>query len=321
MPRNSRGRLKSPGCCRRSVNDYEKVPPMKILQRIDGETMVHILDNCALRNSDETILSCCRILGAANKLNPLQRRAILRSMLTTITAREVTRSSMTLAANALDRLLKDSEDVSELEQMALMCEVALAKGVPEAVSLSIINLFTVPAIPEEIVFWAIQQLTFLHGPEIAPHLGLILSSFIPIMKNATTVSQKIWFSLVVEILAGEFVLQIEASLGTLFFDAYSACKAYITETIDASLPQVCGPVMTTLGNLVSILTTEQIDMDLSWVAKEVERLQRSVPPDLSFDLIKAPRTIQAQQITTPSSQPSGDTTDPKICIWPRFFQI
>ncbi|XP_078518451.1 maestro heat-like repeat-containing protein family member 1 [Lissotriton helveticus] len=258
---------------------------MESVRRLDIESLKGFLDTSASVKPDETILSCCKILEHRKKLTPLQELAIVHCMYTTITQRDLTESNMLVTSDTLDSILKYSENSAELERMALMCQIALTKGIPMSISSRIVNLFMVPSIQEEIVFWAIHQMTIQYGPEIESHLGLVLRTFYPVMKTASTVNQKYWFSLVIEMLAGQFAASVDAPLVTLFFEAYSACKVFLLETIP-SLQEVWGQVITTLGHLASVLPEEQLDKELPWLVKEVESLQPQLPADMAFRLLK-----------------------------------
>ncbi|XP_078518444.1 uncharacterized protein LOC144783234 [Lissotriton helveticus] len=168
---------------------------MESVRRLDIESLMGFLDTSASVKPDETILLGCKILEHRKKLTPLQELAIVHCMYTTITQRDLTESNMLVTSDTLDSILKHSENSAELERMALMCQIALTKWIPMSISSRIVNLFMVPSIQEEIVFWAIHQMTIQYGPEIESHLGLILRTFYPVMKTASTVNQKYWFSL------------------------------------------------------------------------------------------------------------------------------
>ncbi|XP_078521637.1 uncharacterized protein LOC144790844 [Lissotriton helveticus] len=168
---------------------------MESVRRMDINILKTFLHTSASANSNENILLCCKILEHRKKLTLLQELAIVHCMYTTITQREVTMSNMLMTADTLDSILTDSENAPELERMALMCQITLTKWIPQSISSKIVNLFTVPSIPEEIVFWAIHQMTIQYGPEMEPYLDLILRTFFPVMKTASTINQKYWFSL------------------------------------------------------------------------------------------------------------------------------
>ncbi|XP_078533949.1 maestro heat-like repeat-containing protein family member 1 [Lissotriton helveticus] len=124
----------------------------------------------------------------------------------------------------------------------------------------------------------------LREPEMEPCLGLILRTFCPVMKTASTVNQKFWFSLVIEMLSGQFADSVDTPVVTLFFEAYSTCKAFLLETIP-NLQEVWGQVITTLGHLASVLQEEQLDKELPWLVNEVKRLQPLLPADMAFRLL------------------------------------
>ncbi|XP_078498740.1 uncharacterized protein LOC144754604 isoform X1 [Lissotriton helveticus] len=210
---NMRARLRAVICCCRPVP--EGVRLMESVRRMDINNLMAFLHTSASANSNETILFCCKILEHRKKLTLLQELAIVHCMHTTITQREVTMSNMLVTADTLDSILMDSENAAELERMALMCQITLTKWIPQSISSKIVNLFTVPSIPEEIVFWAIHQMAIQYGPEIEPYLGLILTTFSPVMKTASTINQKYWFSLGVHLLwwSGRVRFDVWGSVG------------------------------------------------------------------------------------------------------------
>ncbi|XP_078524945.1 maestro heat-like repeat-containing protein family member 1 [Lissotriton helveticus] len=257
---------------------------MESIWRMDVNILMAFLHTSASANSNENILLCCKILEHRKKLTLQQELTIVHCMYTTITQREVTMSNMLVTADTLDSILTDSENSPEVERMALICQISLTKWIPQSISSKIVNLFTVPSIPEEIVFWAIHQMTIQYGPEMEPYLDLILRTLFPVMKTASTINQKYWFSLVIEMLSGQFASSVDTPLVTLFFEAYSTCKVFLLETIP-SLQEVWGQVITTLGHLASILPEEQLDKELPWLVNEVERLQPQLPADMAFRLL------------------------------------
>ncbi|XP_078526058.1 uncharacterized protein LOC144798853 isoform X1 [Lissotriton helveticus] len=188
-----RGRLRAVICCCRPVP--EGVRLMESIRRMDINILMFFLHTSASANSNENILLCCKILEHRKKLTLQQELAIVHCMYTTITQREVTMSNMLVTADTLDSILTDSENSPEVERMALLCQISLTKWIPQSISSKIVNLFTVPSIPEEIVFWAIHQMTIQYGPEMEPYLDLILRTLFPVMKTASTINQKYWFSL------------------------------------------------------------------------------------------------------------------------------
>ncbi|XP_078512205.1 uncharacterized protein LOC144771798 [Lissotriton helveticus] len=224
-----RGRLRAVICCCRPVP--EGVRLMESIRRMDVNILMAFLHTSASANSNENILLCCKILEHRKKLTLQQELTIVHCMYTTITQREVTMSNMLVTADTLDSILTDSENSPEVERMALICQISLTKWIPQSISSKIVNLFTVPSIPEEIVFWAIHQMTIQYGPEMEPYLDLILRTLFPVMKTASTINQKYWFSLVIEMLSGQFASSVDTPLVTLFFEAYSTCKVFLLETI------------------------------------------------------------------------------------------
>ncbi|KAJ1098788.1 hypothetical protein NDU88_003895 [Pleurodeles waltl] len=247
-----RARLMTLICCCCPCPLPGGVPPIESLRRMDAETMQNVLNRCASLKPDSTLLSCCRVLKNPRQvpLSHTQELAILNCIFTTITERELKMCTILLVTDTLDKRLKNSS-IFEFQRMILTCEIALVKWIPALVSSKIVSLFTVPSVPEDIVFWGLQNLTLRH---------------------------------VIEDLAAKFVPYIDSSLGSLLFEAYKTCKGYLQKST-LFLRQVCGQVIIVLGHLASILTADQLDMELPWVTNRIGHLLRQLSDEEAFDLM------------------------------------
>ncbi|XP_078521577.1 uncharacterized protein LOC144790741 [Lissotriton helveticus] len=152
-------------------------------------------NNFRMRARLRAVICCCRPVPEGVRLMESDRRMdinILMAFLHT-SASANSNENILLCCKILEHRKK--ENSPEVERMALMCQISLTKWIPRSISSKIVNLFTVPSIPEEIVFWAIHQMTIQYGPEMEPYLDLILRTLFPVMKTASTINQKYWFSL------------------------------------------------------------------------------------------------------------------------------
>ncbi|XP_078526060.1 uncharacterized protein LOC144798853 isoform X3 [Lissotriton helveticus] len=152
-------------------------------------------NNFRMRGRLRAVICCCRPVPEGVRLMESIRRMdinILMFFLHT-SASANSNENILLCCKILEHRKK--ENSPEVERMALLCQISLTKWIPQSISSKIVNLFTVPSIPEEIVFWAIHQMTIQYGPEMEPYLDLILRTLFPVMKTASTINQKYWFSL------------------------------------------------------------------------------------------------------------------------------
>ncbi|XP_078498741.1 uncharacterized protein LOC144754604 isoform X2 [Lissotriton helveticus] len=172
-------------------------------------------NNFNMRARLRAVICCCRPVPEGVRLMESVRRMDINNLMAFLHTSASANSNETILFCCKILEHRKKENAAELERMALMCQITLTKWIPQSISSKIVNLFTVPSIPEEIVFWAIHQMAIQYGPEIEPYLGLILTTFSPVMKTASTINQKYWFSLGVHLLwwSGRVRFDVWGSVG------------------------------------------------------------------------------------------------------------